>query len=319
MDIGTRTGGAFLTANSSLPFACSLLILLFITRAAFAAKDVTPGPTRLPIYTTRESDSDLEVTGMVAGLPAGATGYVRYSELASLPTITVTVRGDENFSELNQAAAVRVTGVYLQTVEQALGSFRDSDLIDATCSDGYRAHYPAEYITAHHPILALTINRMQLTDWALHNKRQDLGPYLITHDHFVPSFRVLAHAERPQVPTNVVRLNFSTEAATYGAIMPRGNHPPGSPEQQGFEIAKQNCLRCHNQGPYGGIKAGRTWMMLSTWAVEQPAYFSAYVHNPKTFEAHAKMPGNPEYDAATLAAITAYFRTFTAPPAESTR
>jgi hypothetical protein len=36
-------------------------------------------------------------------------------------------------------------------------------------------------------------------------------------------------------------------------------------------------------------------------------------------QTNAKMPGNPEYDAATLAALTAYFRTFTAPPAESTR
>ena len=54
---------------------------------------------------------------------------------------------------------------------------------------------------------------------------------------------------------------------------------------------------------------------LSTWAREQPAFFAGYIHNPKATEPHAHMPANQEYDAATLAALTAYFRTFTAPTA----
>ncbi len=296
-----------------------LYICALVTPQSAAATDLATLKSRLPIYRTRASDNDLEVTGMIAGLPVGATGYIRYTELASLPEITVTVHGDENFSELAQNQNVRVTGVYLETVAQALGRFRDSDLIDASCADGYRAHYPADYIAEHHPILALTINRLLPAEWARRNHQRDPGPYFITHAHFVAAFKVLAHTDRPQVPSNIVRLNFSSEAATYGAIMPRGNFAADSPEQRGFVIAKQNCLRCHNQGPYGGVKAGRTWMILSTWAREQPRYFAAYVHNPKAFEARAKMPPNPEYDAATLAALTAYFRTFTAPPAENTQ
>jgi cytochrome c2 len=261
---------------------------------------------------------------MLSRLPNGTTGYIHYADLASLPQITVAIvhgseEGDENFSEISKAKEVRVTGVSLETLAQALGALPGSDLIAASCTDGYRAHYPAGYIAVHHPILGLRIDHLTPAAWASREHQQDLGPYFITHSNFKPAFKVLAHADQPQVPTNIVRLDFGTTASTFGSIMPRGNFPPGSLEEQGFAIAKQNCLRCHNQGPYGGIKSGRTWMMLSTWAREQPAFFSAYVHNPKAFEPNAKMPGNPTYDAATLAALTAYFRTFTATPVESNR
>ena len=119
------------------------------------------------------------------------------------------------------------------------------------------------------------------------------------------------------MPAGIVRLSFSTIAATYGAIAPRGHFADGSMQEQGFVIARQNCLRCHNQGQYGGLKAGRTWMTLSTWAREQPAYFENYVKDPKAFEPHAKMPGNPAYDKQTLDALAAYFRTFTEAPSSN--
>jgi hypothetical protein len=44
-----------------------------------------------------------------------------------------------------------------------------------------------------------------------------------------------------------------------------------------------------------------------------PKDFAAYVHNPRTANPKAQMPGNPQYDDATLAALTAYFRTFSRP------
>ena len=37
---------------------------------------------------------------------------------------------------------------------------------------------------------------------------------------------------------------------------------------------------------------------------------SAYIHAPVSRNPKAKMPGFPEYDDATLAALTAYFQTF---------
>ncbi len=265
---------------------------------------------RAMLHTTRQSDSDLEITGMAQGPTANASGYLSYADLTTLPQIEATVADDPDYP----GVAMHVSGVYLATLAAAIGGSSSFDLIDTLCTDGYRSHFPADYIAAHHPILVLKIDGMTPSQWAAQERQDDPGPYLVVYQHFVPAFHVLAHADRPQLPTNVVRLNFSTAAATFGAIAPRGRFAADSPERQGFAIAKQNCLRCHSQGPYGGTKSSLNWDALSTWAREEPTFFAKYIHGPRGFESDARMPGNPEYNAATLAALTAYFRTFTARP-----
>ena len=271
--------------------------------------------TAILIYPARQSSSDLAISGMIAGLPEGAIGYVRYTDLSTLPKIGIDIPNDDNFREIQPGHNPHATGIYLDVLAHSLGALPSSDMIDATCSDEYRGHYPASYIAAHHPILVIAVNHRPVSEWAKAAHQRDPGPYFVTHENFLPSFKVLSHADRPQVPSGVVRLNFTTIAATYGSIAPRGHFAPESMEEHGFIIARQNCFRCHNQGKYGGTKAGRTWMTLSTWAREQPAYFENYVSNPKAFELQAKMPGNPDYDKSTLDALAAYFRTFTAEPA----
>jgi len=247
---------------------------------------------------------------MVQGLTAYSVRYIRYADLARLPQVAAVIDDDQDYPGVTMHAS----GVYLDTLAKAVGALPSSDLTDALCTDRYRSHYPADAIAAHRPILVLKIDGMLPSAWAAHAHQYDPGPYLVVYEHFVPAFRVLSHVDRPQLPTNVVRLDFSTAAATFSAIAPHGSFAPDSPEQQGFAITKQNCLRCHSQGPYGGTKSGRTWTALSTWAREQPAFFAGYIRDPKATEPHAHMPGNPEYDAATLAALTAYFRTFAAQP-----
>ena len=265
---------------------------------------------RLTIASVRHADDDLEVTGMVAGLPAGGVGYVSFAELATLPLITTTIQNDSNFAD-QPSKGVRITGTPLDLLAKALGVLPESDLIDALCTDRYRSQYPADYVAAHHPIFALKINGERPAQWAAKTHEYDPGPYFITHANFIPRDNFLSYKEQAQIPDNLIRLNFSTIKATYGAITPRGEFAPSSPVAQGFIIAKQNCLRCHNQGASGGTKAGRDWRTLATWAREQPHYFQTYVHNPQAVEPHAHMEGFPEYDSATLNALTEYFRTFT--------
>ncbi len=273
------------------------------------AQAAPPAP-KLVLHPSRQSPDDLEVTGMLGGLARGGRGYVTYAELLTLPQVRVQVRNDENLP--GPAQGVMVQGISLQVLARALGALPGSDLVDALCTDDYRTHYSATYIAAHHPLLGLLIEHRRAADWAARTHQYDPGPYFITHAHFVPTSKVLAHQEQPQVPTNVIRLNFSTTAETYGAIAPRGPAAKDVAVQQGFVIARQNCLRCHNQGAYGGTKSGRDWMGLSTWAREQPGFFAGYVHGPQAFEEHAHMPAFAGYDRPTLAALTAYFRTFTA-------
>jgi hypothetical protein len=45
-------------------------------------------------------------------------------------------------------------------------------------------------------------------------------------------------------------------------------------------------------------------------ASKSPGAFAAYIRDPSVSNPNAHMPANPQYDGATIAALTAYFQTF---------
>ncbi len=264
------------------------------------------------LHTTRQAESDLEISGLIDGLAPGQIAFIRYTDLLRLPQTRATITGDLNYPGLS----LPVAGVSFETLAAAVHPLPQSDLIDVTCTDRYRSHFPSEYIAQHHPILVLTIDGKPLAAWARAAHQYDPSPYIVMYQHFTPSFRLLSHTDQPQIPDNVVRLNFSTQAATFAPITPHGPHPPGSPVEIGFTIARQNCLRCHFMNQSGGTKSGHSWQTLAQWAHDEPKYFQAYIHNPKSIDPHANMEPQSQYDSQTLAALTAYFRTFAEPTHE---
>jgi len=137
-----------------------------------------------------------------------------------------------------------------------------------------------------------------------------LGPYTVSYQNFVPRFKIFAHADEPQIPWGVIRIDVRDERELYGSIAPRGPHAGESAVQAGYHIAQQNCFRCHNSGREGGQKSGRPWLVLSAWAAASPDFFTAYVRDPKSKNPLSQMPGNPDYDDSTMRALIAYFRTF---------
>jgi mono/diheme cytochrome c family protein len=186
----------------------------------------------------------------------------------------------------------------------------ESDLVVALSSDQYRAYYPRAYLARHHPLLVLKVNRQPPLAWPKDSDGEERGPYMISHPNFTPSFKIMSNAEEPQIPWGVVRLEFRTENAVFGVIVPQGDTATAPLVLAGYNIARQNCFRCHNMGPEGGQKAGVPWSVLSALATTSPEYFAAYVRNPQANDPHARMPGNPGYDVTTVRALTAYFQAF---------
>jgi mono/diheme cytochrome c family protein len=260
------------------------------------------------LHTSRTSPLDLELGGELAHFAAGSTLYITREDLLAFPQVAYTVANDPNFIR-----PMQISGVALEELVRQLATERKSDMVVAISSDKYHANYPRDYIAAHHPVLALTVNGQPPSGWPKHSEgyNLDMGPYLISHPNFTPGFEILAHAEEAQIPWGVVRLEFRDERAVFGSVAPCGPRAQQTTVQAGYRIAQQNCFRCHNMGAEGGQKAGRPWGVLSTWATASPEYFAAYVHNPKSKNPRAQMPGFPEYDGATLDALTMYFRTFT--------
>jgi len=255
----------------------------------------------------RTAVTDLEISGDLRGLPPGSTRYLTRQELLVLPQVSYTVNDDSNFTGPTQ-----ISGVLLEDLLPALAGDPDRDLVVAACSDQYHAHYPRSYLLAHHPILVLTINGQPPERWPKDSEGQnlDMGPYLISHAQFKPTFKLLSHADQAQIPWGVIRLEFRNEKQLLTAIAPRVRYSEDKSVQIGYRIAQQNCLRCHNAGRNGGEQARHPWLVLSAWASASPVHFAKYVRFPQAENPNAKMHPNPSYDDATLQALTAYFRSF---------
>ena len=262
--------------------------------------------TRVSLYRTRASASDMEIGGALAGVAKGQTRFARYSDLLTLPLETYTVTDDTNFGK-----TVRITGVSLAGLPRWLGAAPGAGMVIAVCDDAYAAHYPAAYLKAHHPLLVLRVNGKDPAHWPVGVDGVPMGPYMVSHAHYTPSFRVLSHEDEAQVPWGVVRLEFRNEQQVYAPIEPRLRSPL---VDQGYTIARQSCFRCHSNGGEGGLKSNRSWGVVARRAQNDPAWFDAYVRDPKKINAASQMAASPQYDDATLRALRAYFAEFTEAP-----
>jgi mono/diheme cytochrome c family protein len=263
------------------------------------------------LHQKKQNPFDLEVSGALAGMPPESTRYVTREELLALPQVSFTVSGDTNFT-----FPTKIRGVQLEELARAFGASPASDMVVAICDDKYRANYPQSYMLAHHPVLVLEVNGKPPAGWPKDSEEHkfNMGPYMISNPKFQPSYKVLSHSDEAQIPWGVVRIEFREEKLVFGAIDPRGPHSQDHEVKDGFRIAQQNCFRCHNSGHEGGQKSGLSWEVLAAFAEASPQNFADYVRAPRSKNPQAQMPGNPQYDDETLAALAAYFRTFSGQP-----
>ncbi len=257
-----------------------------------------PAQTRSPLlHASRQSPTDLQV---------GASQFVSYQSLLGLPQVSFTTSDDSNF-----VPPAHVSGVPLEELKGALAP--NADMVVAICADGYRTNYPPAYLSAHRPVLVLTVNGKAQEGWPkIHEGSGELGPYVIANPGFTPSFKVLSHSDEAQIPFQVVRLDFRNEREVFGAIAPHGSYAADSPVMQGYRIAQQNCYRCHNMGAEGGQMASIPWPVIGAFAKGNPDFFARYVRNPQAVNPASRMAASPQYDDATIAALRAYFSTFAA-------
>lgn len=282
-------------------------IALVPARALASTKTAIAAGLLEHAHSRRTAATDLEIAGDLSGLQPGSPRYLSRDDLLTLPQVEYTVNDDSNFT-----GPTRISGVLLEDLIPALAAEPDRDLVVAVCADQYHAHYPHSYLAAHHPVLVLTINGQPPERWPkdAEGQGQDMGPFLISHAEFKPTFKLLGHEDQAQIPWGVVRLEFRNENAMLAAIAPPARYSEDASVQIGYRIAQQNCLRCHNAGTEGGQQAHHPWLVLSAWAATSPEYFARYLRYPKAENRNAQMHPNPNYDDATLQVLTSYFRSF---------
>lgn len=286
---------------------CALCLLAWPAANALAShpapSSAQPVSPQTLLHPQRTSVGDLALGGDLAGVPRGTTLFLRYDDLLRLPQTTYTIDDDPNFH-----GHTVISGIPLAQLAHLFGQPDSSDLIVALCYDKYRSNYPSDYIRDHQPLLVLRIDGKLRDRWPQSEYGGPMGPYLISHPTFTPSFTILSHKDEMQIPFGVIEIDFRSQSRVFGAIRPPGKWPGNSPIWQGYIIARQDCFRCHNAGLEGGQMARRDWKILAAWATTDPALFAAYIHAPKSVMPSAKMPAHADYDAASLHALTLYFQ-----------
>ena len=132
-------------------------LLFALLPALLVAAAIPTVPSPIELHTERSSPGDLEIGGELAGVPKGATRYLRYDDLLKLPQKTFKVT-DDNFH-----TSAEISGVALSDLAKMLGEH--ADMIVAICYDSYRSDYSPEYLSAHDPLLVLRVNGKLRDSW----------------------------------------------------------------------------------------------------------------------------------------------------------
>src|SRR3984957_12760585 len=173
------------------------IILLIASLSLFGVQPSRTQSLASKLHTSRTSPLDLELGGDLANLPSHSTRYITREDLLALPQVNFTVVNDANFTGPTQLG-----GILLEELVRRFAAAPRSDLALAICEDKYLASYPRAYIASHHPVLVLKINGQPPSAWPKDSEGHnlDIGPYLISHASFTPSFKILSHFDEPQIP-----------------------------------------------------------------------------------------------------------------------
>jgi cytochrome c2 len=254
------------------------------------------------LHADRSSPYDLEMTGMLVGVPAGETRYVRWSDLRALPTSSLGMNGE--FVEGPQ----ELTVLFLDDLWKALPTSPGADSLLATCADGYASVFTSDFISKYRPFLVLEINGKGPKDWPPPGLEYNPGPFVITVSaDLVPAVAQFRDVEHKK-PWGVTTLEVASYARRFRPIYSgRWSSLPAS-ARDGREIWVNSCASCH-QGPagtFGGLKAGRPFEVIAAYAEHDRNYFMRYVRDPKSLVPCSAMEPHPKYSDNELSNLISF-------------
>lgn len=258
----------------------------------------------LTLHPGRSSPYDLAITGRLAGVPSGEIRYARWADLRALPTTVLTLNGEFTAGEQ------KVTALFLSDLWAALPSAADADVVLATCTDGYAAVFPRDFLASHRPFVVLEIDGRGPDAWPPAGLSFNPGPYVITVSPAVaPEVAGLLDASHKR-PWGVATLEIANYAEKFAALLEGSRATATGDLATGREIWVHSCLSCH-AGPgktFGGTKSDRPFEVLAAHATHNAEYFKRYVRDPKAVMPAAQMEAHPHYTDAQLDALIAFLR-----------
>jgi hypothetical protein len=257
---------------------------------------------RLTLHATRQAATDLEVSGLLVGVPAGESRWVSWADLRALPSQEIETEGE--FLPGKQ----RVRLVFLREVLDRLPVAPGFDAVTATCTDGYASVFPRAFIDRWQPYVVIDINGAGPEHWPPKGMSFNPGPYVITvSDLVTPGVSQLPDISHKQ-PWGVSAIKLVREAEEFAPLASGAWASLSASALRGRELWVHSCYSCH-KGPgeeFGGTKSGRPFAVLQAYAKHNPAYFKNYVRDPKKLNASTQMSAHPHYSDAQIADLKAF-------------
>jgi len=246
--------------------------------------------TPLVSHVSRTSAQDLEVTTVGPDGKVSPPVYYTYDELSALPQ--TTVKTDQDPETLKSAT---YTGVLVSDLFAAFGAKAEDSVMTMTCYDNYQQ-----------------FNGLKPDQWPKSDQDTPQGPYSVVYAKFVPAETIYGYVQPERIPYGIISARIYPRAQFFDLFKPKTN--ADEPEvQKGERIAMGSCISCHNIGDAGGAVAMRPWSILAFYASTDSNHFRNYVVAPQKINPASKMPAHPTFDAKTLDALQAYFKTMAAP------
>jgi cytochrome c2 len=242
----------------------------------------------LELHPTAAAPTDLAVSGLLAGIGPDEKRFIRWADVAALPTSKLELTGE--FLPGPQV----VTVVYLADLWRALPRVAATDTLLAVCKDGYASVYTEDFIGQYRPFLVLEINGAGPDRWPPPGLDYNPGPYVISVSARVaPAVAGLLDAGHKK-PWGVESLRLVRReeafAGFYGVTL-------SDRARAGREIWINSCASCHRgpTGTFGGTKSDRPFEVVAAHARHNPDYFKKYIRAPQSFVSTAKMEPHPHY------------------------
>ena len=258
----------------------------------------------LPLHMERRSPTDLAVTGLLNGVPEGSMRYVRWADLAKLPSSKLKLTGEFVPGEQE------VTVVFLSDLWAALPRAAGADTVLATCTDGYLSVYSSAFIKEFRPFLILAINGQGPEKWPPPGLTFNPAPYVISvAAAVVPAVSRLLDAGHKR-PWGVTTITLARYESSFAGFFSGRWAALSARALAGRELWINSCASCHHGAPgtAGGTKSDRPFDVLVAHATHNSDYFKRYIRDPKGFVPTAKMEPHPHYSDSQLGDLVAFLR-----------
>jgi cytochrome c2 len=276
--------------------------LLHAAAASLCLMTIAGNARAIELHGDRSSPFDLEVRGTLPSVPQGASRYVRWGDLRALPVTKLTLSG-----EFLKGPEV-LTVIFLSDLMKALEVTPETDLLLATCDDGYVGIYTGDFIAKYRPFLVLEIDGKGPKDWPPKGLDFNPAPYVITVSaDLVPASNQFMDVEHKK-PWAVTTIEVASYSDKFKGFYSGKWASLSASAQAGRQIWINSCASCHGgpEGTFGGTKAQRPFQVIAAYAGYDQPFFTKYVRNPQSLVPSAKMEAHPHYTDANFADLIAF-------------